>query len=69
MAEKDENFSHFKYFSGNNKAENQTPGKGQEASTYRKSMRSAISDVSTGVDSCEFFPKTSAIVLKSNARV
>jgi hypothetical protein len=41
----------------------------KKLNTYRKSMRSAISDASTGFDGCEFLPKTSTIILKSNERV
>ena len=41
----------------------------QKTNTYRKSMRSAISDASTGIDGCEFLPNTSTITLKSNERV
>lgn len=38
-------------------------------STYRKSMRSAISDASTAIDVWEFFPNTSTNTLNSNERV
>lgn len=42
---------------------------GTMGGTYRKSIISDISDDLAWTDGCEFFPKTSTIILKSNERV